>query len=209
MPTLEDSPDAIALLASGLRLTFRRDADRWTHAIERLDGPEPRELARALEAREETGSDPSRLLSPAFQEIHIQRPDGDDDALQALLVGQIGPHHVSAVFTIRDGADGASITVEVADRCRLEVAALASTYVVSLSSSELRDATTAEASWDLGPDPPSILTFNVEPPSLLGLREAGRRASHVQAAARIEAGGATHCWSYSWSLRRSPSPRER
>ena len=207
MPTLLESPDAVEVLADGLRLIFLRVGDRWTHAIQRIVGPEPRELARALEA--DDGADPSRLLSPAFQEIHVQGIEDDPGALQALLVGQVGPHHVSAVATVRDDPEGARITFEVADRCRAEVAALASTYVVSLSSSDLRDATTLEASWDLPLDPPARLHLQVNPPARLGLREAGRRASHVQAAARIEPGRATHCWSYAWSLRRSPSIQER
>ena len=58
-------------------------------------------------------------------------PAASTASVQALLVGQSGPHHFSAVFTVAErGRRRSSIEVDVADRCRAPVEALASTYLV-------------------------------------------------------------------------------
>ncbi len=72
-----------------------------------------------------------RVVSPAYQQLQFQE---DGRAVQALLVGQSGPHHFSAVFAVEERdvstAGRPRSTVDVADRCRGPVEALASTYTV-------------------------------------------------------------------------------
>lgn len=193
MPTFDESADILAIDALGVRLAFRRDGDRWTHAIEIVEGGASRELARAVEG----GDDPGRVPSPAFQELQFQREGDGAEVIQALLVGRSGPHYASAVFTVRETAGEVRIEVEVADRCREPIASLASTYVVGLSTDLLGDASPSRVSWDLRP---GVLAIEAADPSRLDLREAGRRAALVQASARIEPGRASHCWSYAWII---------
>ncbi len=107
--------------------------------------------------------DPTRVISPAYQQLQFQT-DGPK-IIQALLVGQSGPHHFSAVFAMEeagkpdhvlwpDGAfGGIYIGIDVADRCREPVDALASTYNVAATSSNLVGAPIRaffSAAWDVG-----------------------------------------------------------
>ncbi|RUL89689.1 hypothetical protein [Tautonia sociabilis] len=198
MPTIDESEGRLALLASGFRLVFRWLDDRWTHALELDDGSSETSLASSIEG----AADPSRLVSPAFQQIHALRPADDPEAVRALLLGQVGPHHTSAAFTLRESNSGVLVSVEVADRCRSEIVALASTYAVDLPPGNLRAADPSSIRWDLSPGSLS-LCFEAAPPARVGLREAGRRGVQVQAAALVSPGESTFTWSYSWMAERS------
>src|SRR5579864_3678266 len=115
MPALEfeTADDLRAIVTPGLRLAFRWTGDRWTHALE--GGPES---GRSVLAQAVESNDLSRVVSPAYQQFHSQRTP---ETIQAMLLGQAGPHHFSAVFTVRELPEGTDVAVDVADRCRAEV----------------------------------------------------------------------------------------
>ena len=77
-----------------------------------------------------------------------------------------------------------SIKVDVADRCRGPIEALASTYTVDARSDDLIDASPSIAAWELWPD---RLTFAATEPAQVSLAEAGRRATQIQALAALTA----------------------
>jgi len=200
--------DTRSIVAGGLRLAFRWTGDRWEHALERRQPGEARPLvvARTIEGDPDR-DDPARVVSPTYQQLEFQ---GDGATRQALLVGQSGPHHFSAVFAVeevpRDDRPGASrviiIRVDVADRCRTPVEALACTYLVDAVSDDLVDAGPSLIAWDLGPD---RLTFAATEPARVALAEGGRRATQVQALAGPAPGSSTRRCLYSW--RWSPDSR--
>lgn len=123
---IEESDDERRMVAPTLAIRFRWTGDRWAHDLEIGTEVQRVRLARSFEESPDQG-DPIRVVSPTYQELQV-RQDGDN--AQALLVGRSGPHHYSAVVHLRVGADGSCAEFEVADRCRSEVQALASTYVI-------------------------------------------------------------------------------
>ena len=188
----EEGDDRKSIVLPPFRLDFAWLGDRWTHELRAGDGASWRSLARAVEG-DAGRDDPARVVSPAYQQLHLQR----DDALsRALLVGQSGPHHFSAAFTVREEAGAIVVEADVADRCRSEVAALACTYVVEATSGDLLDADAALANWSI----PALgrLAFEVVAPGSLALAEGGRRGTQVQAGARIEPDAQTHRCQYLW-----------
>jgi hypothetical protein len=186
--------------ASGLRLRFLWLGHSWTHSIE-YQGAESgtyRVLTLALEGDPER-DDPARVVSPAYQQIHFQ---GEGSELQALLVGQSGPHHFSAVFSFDDRSGGdVSIDVDVADRCQGLVEMLATTYIVDARSDELIEADPHGAAWDFDP---GRLTFAVVSPARFALAEAGRRSTQIQALADPESKSATRRLRYQWHWQTVP-----
>jgi hypothetical protein len=201
MPFHSEEGDSRSIAAGSLRLAFRWTGHSWLHAVEHLDRDEsiPRVLALSREG-DVARDDPRRVVSPAYQQIHFQ---GEGPVVQALLVGQSGPHHVSAVFDFEEHARGeVTIRVDVADRCREPVDALASTYVVGARSDALVEADPARAAWSFGP---GRLTFAAIPPARVALAEAGRLATSIQALAGPQPGAATRRYLYTW--RWEPDPR--
>ncbi len=138
MVTIDDGDEVRSIVTPELRLRFSRLGDRWTHAIDIRPGPwlllsEAVEWVSAAE-------DPTRVVSPTYQELHLQK---DGAAALALLVGQAGPHHFSASVRVTHrvrphrkphdhGKEYSESLAEfdVADRCRTEVRALESSYLV-------------------------------------------------------------------------------
>ncbi len=192
------SDDRCSIGTAAFRLEFVWIGDRWTHGL--LTGPVPpapgtwQPLVLAVES-DPARDGPRRVVSPTFQELHLET---GGDAPRALLVGQSGPHHFSAVFTVQERAVGVTIEVEVADRCRAEIDAMASTYQVDRPPGALREATPAQATWDLGDPTANVLVFEGVASAQVGVSEGGRRATRVQAGTVIEPRRATHCWSYRW-----------
>lgn len=170
------------LAAGGLAVEFRRLADRWTHAI-LVDGLP---LAAATEV---DGPDETRVVSPTYQEIQLQ---GDDTAL---LMGQSGPHHFSAVFRLIETQGGVTLDIDVADRCRRPVAFLAATYLVERTSSELVDAGPSAIEWSTDS---GRLRLEAGGSGRVGLAEAGRRATRAQAEGVVIEGSHTHRLTYRW-----------
>lgn len=211
------------IVAGGFRLAFAWTGDRWSHEIEHAGPRDPRPLARSFEAAVD-GFEAARIVSPAFQQINFQEAAGGN--VQALLVGQAGPHHFSAVFDVEeraargdgDGEPGlVRVKVEVADRCRFPVEFLASTYRVAADSGDLSGEMLVggppEMAWDFGPN---RLEFVAPPPAQVAFSEDGRRGTRVQAVAGPAASpppgpgsaATTHRWTYYWQwlpdIRRSP-----
>jgi hypothetical protein len=190
MPIACESGDSRSIEAGDFRLVFRWLGHSWTHWIE--FGGQLRVLALALEGDPDRDH-PARVVSPAYQQIHFQ---AEGSTWQALLVGQSGPHHFSAVFDFEDREPGeVRIGVDIADRCRGPIEALASTYTVDARSDELVDASPSRAAWDFGP---GRLTFAATSPAQVALAEAGRRATQIQALAGLDSGLATHRLAYTW-----------
>ncbi len=196
--------DRQMIVASGLRLTFLRAGERWSHALAVGDGDSDQGLltgvAESVEGDPARG-EPARVVSPAYQDVQPHFADGE---VCALLTGQSTPHHFSAVLTTR--RDGRSVVVEmdVADRCRARIDALAATYLVQLGSSDLIDADPARIVWGGDALGRGRLEFTTRGGMDVTLAEAGRRAARVQALARLVPTTHTQRLYYSW--RWTPSP---
>jgi hypothetical protein len=177
-----------------LRLIFHWNGDRWEHRIEYFDGNLIRRpFALSVEGDPER-DDPTRVISPAYQQIQFQA--AGPKITQVLLVGQSGPHHFSAVFAMEEtDFEQVSIKVDVADRCRGPVDALASTYNVAATSSNLVGADPTLAAWDFGSD---RLTFSSVPPAQIVLAEAGRQGTQIQALASPAQDSPTRRFLYTW-----------
>ena len=200
MAQIVQTDDAISIASPPIRLAFRWDGRRWSHAIEAGGRP----VAASLEW-EPGRDDPAPVVSPTYQQAGCQ--DGPAGA-QAMLVGQWGAHHGSAVFTVADDATGVVVEVDVAVRSRAALDALSSTYTVDRSSSDLVDAGPASVVWTLDDPPGGRLRFETGGPELgtfrVGLAEAGRRLTRVQAGADIAPGSATQRLVYRWRWLRDP-----
>lgn len=175
--------DNMTLSAGGLAVAFRRLDDRWTHAI--LVDSAPIAAATEVDAAE-----PSRVVSPTYQEVRLHGTDS------ALLMGQAGPHHFSAVFRLVGTAGGATLEVDVADRCRRPVEFLAATYLVERTSSDLIDAGPMAIEWGVDR---GQLRLEAAGAGRVGLAEAGRRATRAQAEGVVSPASHTHRLAYRWA----------
>jgi hypothetical protein len=195
MSELTELGDRRSIEDRNVRLVFQWTGDRWEHWLEDLNSDfevGPRIIANTREGDPER-DDPTRVVSPTYQQLQFQ-PEGS--GWQALLVGQSGPHHFSAVFTFKEEIFGdTSIKIDVADRCRGPVESFASTYTVNARPSEIVEASPIRASWDIGPD---RLTFVARPPAHVVVAEAGRLATSIQALAGVDPGSSTHRLLYDW-----------
>ncbi len=202
MAELVTDGDRRSIQTPSLRLSFRWTGDRWAHAIEvrRPGVPDPVAVVRTIEGDPDR-DDPARVVSPAYQQLEFQE---GGTGLRALLVGQSGPHHFSAVFAVEEGPDRVDIGVDVADRCRAPIEALACTYLVEATSGDLIDADPASIRWAIAP---GRLTLDPTAPSHVQLSEGGRRATRAQAIAALAPGVQTHRCVYHW--RWTPAPELR
>ncbi|MGE3818253.1 MAG: hypothetical protein AB7I30_02360 [Isosphaeraceae bacterium] len=199
-PRGNGTDDEVAIEAQPLRLIFRWVGDRWSHVIE-VAG---RRLASSVEWDAILG-EPTRVVSPAFQQLNRQSSAGRD---QALLVGQWGSHHFSGVFQVERTPTNVTLEVDVATRSRGVLESLAATYRVHLASGDLVDAGPDGVSWHPGP---SNGRLRLEPlPSgtstpRVSLAEAGRGETSVQVEASVLAGESTRRLAYRWEWS-NPSP---
>ncbi len=189
--------DERSVVSPAARLIFRRVGERWSHAIE-VAGIGI--FSESVEADPSRG-DPRIVVSPTYQELHLERRGL---AVLALLVGQFGPHHFSAAIRVEErdrcGPPGLTILVDVADRCRGEVAALAATYdVLSASATSLREASDRSISWGL---PSGGITLEVDGDlgSSLAIGESLATAIRTQAIALVVPGRSTHRLAYRWTV---------
>jgi hypothetical protein len=191
-------PEGYAISTRGMKLTFVRTGDRWTHSLTVTCpgvGLEP--IAWAVES-EPTRDDPARVVSPVYQDIQDHPVQGGEGAC-VLLTGQATPHHFSAVVTARREGPSHLIEVDIADRCRAPIDVLAATYRVQLGSNELIDAEAQRIVWGGGTLGLSRLEFATRGVDDVALAEAGRgRATRAQAVARLVPSTYTQRLYYSW-----------
>ncbi len=169
LPSFIDEDDRKSVVLDDFRLDFTWTGDRWTHAIDLREGERWTRLAASLEAGEVP--EPARVMSPSYQQFHWHE---DDLGGRAMLIGQSGPHHFSAVFALR-GIKGREVVlvVEVADRCLSPIEALACTFLVDLPSGNLKEADPSAILWTLD-GPAGKLKLESVDRSQLALAEAGR-----------------------------------
>ena len=191
MAQIHESEEVVTLDEGPLRLLFRWDERRWSHEV----WVEGDMLASTLEW-EEGRDDPSRVLSPAFQHLNAGMTGS---GARALLVGQWGKHHGSAVFEIRRKGEDVEVDVDLAVRTRAEIHAIACTYTVQRSSGDLIDAGPEGIVWSLAENE-TILRFEPggDEATRVGMAEAGRRLTRVQATVDIVEGILTHRLHYRW-----------
>lgn len=197
--------DGSAIETETLRLAFSWDGQRWSHLLVIGQGGGRRSFADTFEQPID-GADASRVVSPTFQELHVQEEPG---AILALLVGTHGPHHFSASFRVveedRDGRTATRVAVDVADRCRSPVAALASTYEVHDRRTSIVDGGPSRIAWRalVGDDEPfDVLLEPTAPGASLAIQPGSAAAQHVQILAP-PTDEPTRRWSYAWTFARS------
>jgi hypothetical protein len=191
MTQLDTTDETQVLLAPPLELAFQWDGARWRHTL-RIGGAV---VAASVECDPDR-DDPARVISPSYQQIGCDERNG---TRRAMLVGQWGPHHGSAAFVVAETDWGVVIDVDVAVRSRSELAAMACTYQVDRTSSDLIDADQTAIAWAFEDPPRGVLWFEAEGlAERVGLAEAGRRATRVQVERPIEAGEATQRLRYRW-----------
>ena len=184
------------LLAPGLRLAFVRAGERWTHCLSVGNGdPSLLSLIAATVEGDPEHDDPARVVSPTYQDVQPHFTEGETCAL---LTGLSIPHHFSAVVTARRDGPTAVVEIDVADRCRAPIEALAATYLVQLGSSDLVDADAERIVWGGEALGQGRLEFRTRGAVDVALSEAGRRATRVQALARLVPTTHTQRLFYSW-----------
>lgn len=194
----EEAPDRTDMCGPGIRAAFTRAGPLWAHAL-LVPRTGSLALVQTVDSDPEHG-DPSRVVSPVYQEMRGHECAADA-GLCLLLTGTFFQHHFSAAVTLGidpERPDSPVLDVDVADRCRTQVAALAATYTVRLDSGALTDASQQAITWDaFGPDKGRLELVAVAP-STLALAEAGRNATRVQVLAAIDPGSFTHRLRYRW-----------
>jgi hypothetical protein len=184
------------LRAPGLRLGFRRSGERWTHCVSVGTGDDALLTVIAVTVEgDPTRDDPVRVVSPTYQDIQPHFADGETCAL---LTGLSIPHHFSAVVTARRDGSTTVLDVDIADRCRAAIDALAATYVVQLGSSDLVEADPRRIVWRSDALGKGRLEFTSGGEHQVALAEAGRQATRVQALARLDPATYTQRLFYSW-----------
>ena len=207
--TWQQTDGLLVIDGPGGRVTFVRTGDRWTHHLAFRAGPaagaEPISLVSTVEV-ESGREDPTRIVSPVYQELQRHEFSGDHvRGVCVLLTGNMHQHHFSAsvsLFQEQTAERYVVLEIDVADRCRAPVAALAATYLVRLGSSELADAVQDAITWSGSAAEsergPHILELRCDPPGSLALAEAGRNATRVQVLAAIDPALFTHRLRYRW-----------
>lgn len=211
--TIEESDDERSIVTRTFRLRFWRESDRWNHAIELRAGGGWQAFARSVETG--LGARPP-MPSPTYQELVIRSEQG---SIVAMLIGSSGPHHYSATMRVICTADdpqtieSASLRVDVADRCRSETVALASTYSVHPpAGSSLAEG--SMPSWGVVDQEGRNLFIRFggagspeedasKPPKVSIGIESGADFE-VQASAVIVPGTATQRLVYAWTVERNP-----
>ena len=203
--TCKQDEDRFLLRCAGVRITFVRSGERWTHhaafGAESVGDLHLAEVVSAVEGDPDRDT-PDLVVSPVYQQIQQHEFAGDKiRGICLLLTGQSFQHHFSAAVSLfRDPASPRFVVfdVDVADRCRGPVSFLAATYMVRLGSSELRAASAHEIAWVGSPLGDGRLELECDLPAGLALAEAGRAATRVQVLAKIDPAASTHRLRYRW-----------
>jgi hypothetical protein len=205
----QQTDDQCVIHGRGVRLSFERTGDRWTHTLEFGSGVAGSATgcvrAAALEIDADQ-ADATRIVSPVYQELTRHEFAGDQmRGVCLLLTGRYFAHHFSAAVSVHEEhhePNAAVVEFDIADRCRAEVVWLAATYQLRLPSSDLSDAGPHAITWRRAvPDAgirTACLELGCDPPASLALAEAGRQATRVQALAAIETALFTHRLRYRW-----------
>jgi hypothetical protein len=204
--------DQCAIHTADLRLAFAWKGDRWSHLLVLGQGGQRRSFADSIEQPE--GGDPSRVLSPTFQDIHVQE---ERNAIVALLIGKSGPHHFSGSFHVSEslssGERRSVVIADLADRCLDPIDAVASTYQVHHFGvrSMLVDSGPTTARWTTEAEGTSV---SLDVTGASGTDDAGPQAGHLalaqpnlqhlwaQITAKRVSDLATRQWSYRWVITR-------
>jgi hypothetical protein len=200
--------DRCAIHTADLRLAFAWTGDRWSHLLVLGRGGRRRSFADSIEQPE--GGEPSRVLSPTFQDMHVQE---GRNAIVALLVGKSGPHHFSGSFHVSESLDSGErrsmVIAELADRCLDPIDSVASTYQIHHFGvrSMLVDSGSTTARWTTEAEGTSV---SLDVTGASGTTEAGHLAlaqpnlQHLwaQITARQSSDLATRRWSYRWVITR-------
>jgi hypothetical protein len=200
--TCDQTDERLSINGPDWVVRFDRAGDRWTHRL--LFGISDRDHAEIVSAVESDceRDDPTRIVSPVYQELQRHEPAGDQiDGVCLLLTGHFFQHHFSAAINLFRDPDSPSYVVldfDVADRCRSPVQSLAATYLVRLGSSDLANADPQEIAWNPGMIVPGRVEIRCGPPCRLALEEAGRQAARVQAMAVMDPAKFTHRLHYRW-----------
>lgn len=204
MIEIEETDQARAIATRDVRLRFLWNGQRWTHAVE--IGPERSVFAESVEGDPDR-DDPARVVSPTYQELRFQT---DGPRTMALLVGRSGPHHFSAVFTVQefsvDDVDTrrAVVEVDLADRCRSPITALACTYQVVAKPLDLISGDHEYLTWRSGiPTPESVRLGATD--GRVSVSESGRRGNLVQINAQLNLEQMTQRLIYFWHFDGSES----
>jgi hypothetical protein len=197
MIAVETAADRHALVTPNFRIRFDWVEDRWIHALDLSIGGSWRMVAATVESSREP-TEAERVVSPAYQDVRLE---GGADEMRALLLGQSGPHHFSAVVAMKETDHSVLLDVDVADRCRGSIFALAATYRIDLAASELESAGSEGVIWR--PEGSNgVLVFGQagqhNHPTRIALAESGRRSALVQAASVLDPDLTTHRLYYSW-----------
>jgi hypothetical protein len=198
MAEFENGADTRSIMTPSFRLVFSWTGDRWAHELRCGGDAGWYRLAGSVEASPKHG-DRASAPSPAYQQIDLQHGRSGP---QALLVGQSGPHHYSAVFTVREHDASVQVEVDVADRCRSASEDLACPYRVEATPGDLGEAGDARIVWSLGASRLGRLALvsagPLASPTRLILAEAGRSACQVQVLAQVRAATPTNRCIYQW-----------
>jgi hypothetical protein len=203
--TCKEEDDRFLLRCAGVRVTFVRSGDRWTHRAafgEESSGDlHLAEIVATIEG-DPTRDDPDRVISPVYQDIQRHEFAGDQvRGICLLLTGQSFLHHFSAAVSLFRDTDSPRflvIDVDIADRCRSPVSFLAASYLVRLGSSDLLSASPHEIAW-AGPTlGDGRLELECDLPANLAMDEGGRSAMRVQVLARIDPDSSTQRLRYRW-----------
>lgn len=201
MVKLIQSETGYSIGAPDFRLEFQWNGERWVHELVFLSAGGFSRVAQSFES-DPGRDDPRRVVSPTYQQLETQDgPEGQG----ALLLGQFGPHHFSAVFAVRDHGQGVEVKVDVADRCRAPLDALASTYTVFLPSGDLIEAAPERVVWAPNSTSGTRLQFDGLGSSRVVIAEGGRQGIRVQADAKIDPSTSTQRCIYRWHWLR-PAP---
>jgi hypothetical protein len=181
------------------RLDFHWRGDRWVHELAVASAGGFVRVVQSFESDPER-DDPRRVVSPTYQQMEIQdSPNGPG----ALLLGQSGQHHFSAVFSVRELGRGVEVEVDVADRCRTPVEALAATYKVLLATGDLQGATAERVVWQPSWGNAAELHLIGTETTRVIVAEGGRQGMRVQADAALDPKDSTHRCKYRWLWLRS------
>jgi hypothetical protein len=185
----EKSDELRRLWVPGVMVEFRWTGGRWVHSVHA--GGTRAVVASSIDLDADK-QDPTRVVSPTYQELHVKGPVEDP---QLLLVGKSGRHHFSAVVSMASREGKVVLEFDVADRCRAPMVGLAATYRVDRQAGDLREADTSRVAWDKG----GTLLLEAIGRATLVLAEAGRAAMRVQVNAPLGNVDPTHRLAYRWA----------